>query len=537
MARRGRRRRRNRRTVAKKRAILLGAGLLSVALITFLVVYFAMKNSVDKVSAGTIWDNIYIESVDLSGMNKKEANTALEEFVAGFNAHTMKLIAEEEEVEVTLEELGFQIKDSDKLVKQAVNYGKKGTVWSRYQKLKKTKESIVKLEADYSVDDAAVEKVITEKFAQLKGAAVNATIKRENGQFVITDGKAGIKVDLATSVEAIKRHFENDWKAEKNEAVKLKTTVDEPDVTKEELQQVKDVLGTYSTTFKANNNRGKNVANATSRINGTVLMPGQEMSASDTMGSRNEANGYLKAGSYLNGETVETYGGGVCQVSTTLYNAVILAELEITERSSHSMIVDYVKPSMDAAISEGVLDLKIKNNTQAPIYIEGYTNGGTLTFTVYGKEYRPATRKVSYVSETLSSTDPGKKFVATGDPVGTYKKAVSAHMGIKAKLWKVVTENGTEVSRTEFNKSSYKASPAVYHVGIGTDNAEAVAILNNAIATQDEATIQAAVAQAQALIATATSAPGTTPTSPVEGGGENPTTPEPSTPDQTGQVE
>ena len=302
--------------------------------------------------------------------------------------------------------------------------------------------------------------------------------------------------------------------------------MDEPDITKEQLQQVKDVLGTFSTTFKANNNRGKNIANATSRINGTILMPGEIMSASDTMGSRNAANGYFEAGSYLNGETVESFGGGVCQVSTTLYNAVILAELEITERSSHSMIVDYVKPSMDAAISEGVLDLKIKNNTDAPIYIEGITKGGTLTFTVYGKEYRPSTRKVSYVSETLSTTDPGKKFVATGEPIGTYKKAVSVHMGIKAKLWKVVTENGTEVSREQFNKSSYKASPATYHVGIGSDNGDAAAIVNNAIKTQDEATIQAAIAQAQALISQATSVTPAEPpaetTTPEDTSGETP---------------
>ena len=163
--------------------------------------------------------------------------------------------------------------------------------------------------------------------------------------------------------------------------------------------------------------------------------------------------------------------------------------------------------------------------------MEAYTNGGTLTFTIYGKEYRAASRKVSYESETLSTTDPGKKFVATGDAVGTYKKAVSAHKGIKARLWKVVTENGAEVSREQFNKSSYKASPAVYHVGTGTDNAEALAILNNAIATQDEATIQAAIQQAKAIVdaAAATSA---TPVAP-ETTMPDATTPETTTPDTT----
>lgn len=518
MARRGRRQRRRKSAANQKRAIFIVAGILGVALIAFLVVYFVMRNAVNKVAADIIWDNIYIETVDVSGMNAEKATKALEELVSEYKAQKVKLVAEKSEVEVTLEELGFQMKDIDKLVKKAVSYGKKGNVWVRYQQVKdlgRTENKSVAnmlIEASYKIDAEATQKVISEKFSKLEGAAVDATIKRQNGQFVITDGKAGVKVDLEKSVQNISDHFAKDWEHKGIETITLVTTVDEPNVTKEQLQQVKDVLGTFSTTFKANNNRGKNVANATSRINGKVLMPGEVMSASDTMGSRNAANGYLEAGSYLNGETVESFGGGVCQVSTTLYNAVILAELEITERSSHSMIVDYVKPSMDAAISEGVLDLKIKNNTDAPIYIEGITSGGTLTFTVYGKEYRPSTRKVSYISETLSTTDPGKKFVATGEPIGTYKKAVSAHMGIKAKLWKVVTENGVEVSREQFNKSSYKASPATYHVGIGSDNAEAAAIVNNAVKTQDEATIQAAIAQAQALIAATVS---TTPVAPA----------------------
>lgn len=518
MTRRGRRQRR-RGVTDKRRAIILGAGVLGVALIAFLVVYFAMRNAVNKVAADIIWNNIYIENVDVSGMKAKQAKKELQELVAEYKAQKIKLVAEETEAEVTLDELGFQMENVDKQVKKAVSYGKKGSVWSRYRDVKNLDEKALKLEVSYSVDSQAIEKVISEKFSELEGAAVNATIKRENGAFVITDGKKGVKVDLEISVQNLKDHFGKDWEFKGTETIQLTTTVDEPNITKEQLQQVKDVLGTFSTTFKANNNRGKNVANATSRINGMVLMPGEVMSASDSMGSRNAANGYLEAGSYLNGETVESYGGGVCQVSTTLYNAVILAELEIVERSSHSMIVDYVKPSMDAAISEGVLDLKIKNNTDAPIYIEGITNGGKLTFTVYGKEYRPTTRKVSYVSETLSTTDPGKKFVATNDPIGTYKKAVSAHAGIKAKLWKVVTENGTEVSREQFNKSSYKASPATYHVGIGSDNAEAVTIVKNAIATKDEATIKAAIAQAEALIAAATNA---TPVTPEETPQPNP---------------
>ena len=115
-------------------------------------------------------------------------------------------------------------------------------------------------------------------------------------------------------------------------------------------------------------------------------------------------NGYAMAGSYLNGEVVDSMGGGICQVSTTLYNAVLRAELEVVERSPHSMTVHYVELSEDAAIAGTYKDIKITNNYSTPIYIEGTTAGKTLTFTIYGKETRPSNRTLAFESETLSTT-------------------------------------------------------------------------------------------------------------------------------------
>lgn len=500
----------------KKRVWLICGISLAIILLGVLIVYFVMRSAVNKVATDIIWDNIYVETVELSGMDEKEARKALETMADDYKALEVKLVAEEAEKTVHLEEIGLKIDNAEEIIKKALAYGKKGNVLSRYQKLKGLEDKSLVFEPIFSVNEKLMKEVITASFSELEGAAVDATIKRVDGQFVITDGKAGVKVDMRASIDAIKKHFDKDWEYHGVETIELVTTVDEPDVTKEQLQQVKDLLGTFSTSFNNRNSRGKNINNAATRINGTVLLPGEEMSASDAMGSRNAENGYLEAGSYLNGTTVQTYGGGVCQVSSTLYNAVLLADLEITERHPHSMLVDYVNPSMDAAISEGSKDLKFKNNTDAPIYVEGYTTGGKLVFTIYGKKANP-NRVVSYVHEVISTKDPGMKFVATGDPIGTIKKAVSKHTGMKAKLWKVVTENGVEVSRTVANNSSYAASPGTYNVGTATDNAEAKNIVTSAIATQNESQIRAAVAQAQALIAT----PPTPPTTPSAGESTN----------------
>ena len=124
---------------------------------------------------------------------------------------------------------------------------------------------------------------------------------------------------------------------------------------------------------------------ATNNTNGTFIEPGETVSADKLFKSRNAANGYQKAGSYQNGRTVQTYGGGVCQVSSTLYGAIIRAGIVPVERNAHSMAVSYVPLGLDAAISEGVKDLKIKNTYDTPIYITGSANGSTVTFNVYGK--------------------------------------------------------------------------------------------------------------------------------------------------------
>lgn len=504
----------------KKKIIIFSSAVLAVALMVFLGCYFSMSSAVNKVPEDVICDNVFIGDIDVSGMNAEEAQAAVEEKLAEYQAITMTLIAEEAKFDVTLGDMGFHMKDTDKLIKEAVSYGKEGSVWSRYSKIRDLEENEKVIEIAYAVDAKAVEKTIDEKAPELENAAKDATITRTNGAFAFTDEEKGVTIDAAESVKAIEKYFNGKWSKEGG-SIELVTKVDEPKVTRAQLENIQDLLGTFTTVCGTGGGRVQNIITGAQHINGAVLMPGEEYSANAAMAPYTTENGFTEAGSYENGKVVQSMGGGICQVSSTLYNAVILAELEIVERAAHSMLVSYVEPSMDAAIAGDFKDLKFKNNTDSPVYIEGYVSGGKITFNVYGKETRSASRKVEYVSEVVSSTPAGEKFVASGDPVGTIKKASSGYTGMKAKLWKVVYENGVEVSRKVINNSSYSASAAVYHVGTASNNAEAAAIVGNAIPSNNRATIEAAVAQAQALIAAA-SAPAVTPEA---------TTPEATTPE------
>ena len=190
------------------------------------------------------------------------------------------------------------------------------------------------------------------------------------------------------------------------------------------------------------------------------------MSVYDKVAPFNAENGYRLAGSYENGTTVQTYGGGICQVSTTLYNAVLRAELEVTERQNHSMTVHYVELSEDAAIAGTEKDLKFKNNLDNPVYIEGKTTGSSITFTIYGKEYRDKNRSIEFVSETTSTNGPSEKRVNDSSlEEGKTVVESSGRTGYTAKLWKVIYENGKETDRVQVNSSTYMSVPKVVRVG------------------------------------------------------------------------
>ena len=191
-------------------------------------------------------------------------------------------------------------------------------------------------------------------------------------------------------------------------------------------------------------------------------------------------NGYALAPSYENGTTVDSYGGGICQVSTTLYNAVMRAELEIVTRSAHSMIVTYVEPSMDAAIAGTFKDLQFKNNQETPIYIEGYTNGGTLGFRIYGKETRPDNRKVTFESEVTSQTDPVREFCGFPGSAGGHhqKDAVLPHRIYRPALED--RDGGRRGGEPQgIQQQHLQGLPMrIYSVGLANASPEAAAAIN-----------------------------------------------------------
>lgn len=436
----------------------------------------------------TIKNGIFAGHINLSGMTEDQASAVVEDFIEQLSQVEITMeAAAGSQVVVTAGELGLTWENPE-LVSEAVLLGTQGNVIERYKMLKDLEHENKIYPILLSFDLQAINDFLIEECAIMDREAKDAYLIRENRQFQVVEGQIGYKLDVETSIDRINDYLTGDWDYQPC-TIALDIAVEEPRGSVEELSAVRDILGTYTTSFTSSNTpRGKNVINGCNLVNGVTLYPGDEFSAYDAVTPFTEKNGYYMAASYMNGKVVDSLGGGVCQVSTTLYNAVLEAELEVTERHNHSMIVSYVEPSADAAIAESggkaVKDFRFVNNLDYPIYIEGYTDNSRITFNIYGKETRDEDYAVRYESEVLEVINPpfDTIYADANQPLG-YIQTESAHIGYKAKLWKIVTRNGVEVSRTQVNSSSYKMVPRSATVGTATADPQAYEEIMAAIGT------------------------------------------------------
>lgn len=468
-----------------------GSLLLAICLL-------AMASSMTVCAAGeTILKGVSIDKLDVSGMTREEALAALESYEKNLGGQSIKLGIGDNVIEAKLSDLGVTF-DNEDLVDEAIGVGHAGNIVKRYKDQKDLQHSGKTFPLSWQTNEDTVRTYVENNCTKYDKKAQNASLTRENGAFNFVAGTEGLELNVDSAVRTISDYLENSWTSDNTEVLNLETQVTEPEGSAEELANIKDLLGSFTTSFSTSgSNRCKNVSSGASHINGTVLYPGEEFSAYETVSPFTEANGYAMAGSYLNGEVVDSMGGGICQVSTTLYNAVLRAELNVTERSPHSMTVHYVDLSEDAAIAGTYKDFKFVNSTEYPIYIEGYTTSDKkITFNIYGKETRDKNRTISFESQIVSET-PATTILQEDAGQGIGYKAVSSKgsSSYVAELYKIVKVNGVETDRIKVNKSTYKGTNRVVTYGTAGDPTLSEN-LRAAIAAQDEALADANIAAA-----------------------------------------
>jgi vancomycin resistance protein YoaR len=423
----------------------------------------------DNVTDDTILPNVYINGISVSGKSRMQAVTEIKSSVDSYAETVVKFNLDGETVETTMGEIGFTT-DEDEVIDKALAAGKTGNCLRRYKDSMELSAGIQTLELSTSpeFDDAGTANV-GDVISEFNRDSVNPTIEmNSDSTFNIIPGQTGIEVDVSATVDNLVAQLKDNWSDEVTVDVVYEET--QPAATEEDLSEMTDTLGTYTTSYSGAAGRMQNVENATAFINGSLIMPGEEYDVNAVMEPYTEENGYAYAAEYASGKVVQGLGGGICQVSTTLYNAVLYAELEVVERYPHSMTVGYVDLSRDAAIAGTTKNFVFKNNYDTPIYIAGGCSGGQLTFTIFGKETRPSNRTIEYESRQTSVIQPGDAVITEDSSLAAGEQVVtqSAHTGYTAELWKNIYIDGELQETVQVNSSRYNASPQYISVGTGT---------------------------------------------------------------------
>ncbi len=430
--------------------------------------------NVRKVNQNIVFQKgISIEGQSLEGMSIAQAKTWIEDYVKSRQERAITVTVFTDN-EFCYNGSSFETTWSNpQLIDSISSYAPIGNFVEQYKNQKDLEAAPLDFSIDLAINEEKVKAEIQTLAAHFNIDPVNATVRRENGAFVVSSEIVGKLFDadkIAEELIAKITDFDN------TDLILYDLPYDEvvPDYTAADFNFSPNPLGSYSTGNLGDQARVTNLKRSADGINGTVVYPGEEVSALELYGAMTAENGYQMAPGYEQGKQVMTIGGGICQTSTTLYNALLLAELQITERHNHSMIVTYVPPGLDAAVAPGVKDLKFRNNLNNPIYLQSYVSDGQLAVVIWGVEERPANRSVSYYHVVESCTFPDPLYdVVVDDSKVTYgvvplsqklTAPVETHPEVRAKSYKRVTVDGIVVEETKLNSDYYEPMKGLLYV-------------------------------------------------------------------------
>ena len=304
-------------------------------------------------------------------------------------------------------------------------------------------------------EEIDIEKIHEEVYKEVKDAYYTKE------PFTIYPEEDGIDFDIESAKAIL---------SEEKEEYEIPLNITKPGKTVKEIgtEAFPDLLATFSTNYKASNvNRTTNLKLAANKINGTVLLPNEEFSYNKVVGERSEKTGFKMAATYSNGQVVDGIGGGICQISSTLYDAVVMANLDVTERRNHQFVTSYLPAGKDATVVWGSQDFKFVNTRQHPIRIVATVESGVATLQIWGVreevEYDISieTKKIATIAYTTQYVQDASL------PAGQQKIVQAGSNGRKVEAYKVTKLNGQIVSTTLLSRDTYNAMQRIVHVGTG----------------------------------------------------------------------
>jgi vancomycin resistance protein YoaR len=440
--------------------------VLTVIIISGLLLTVAASAGADFLpfASNKVMPNVYAGPLELEGMTREQGVFKLLELEDRLQKQTVTLMVQEERKELPLESVDLDLKEQE-IMDRALRVGRTGPIWKRWNTSLRTRHDVTRIPLDISLDQDKLQREVDSLLADTIRPPVDATFRITPGDEIeIIPGEKGLQVDHESLYHKI------------TEAVAMGTAPYQVEVLLQEVSPkhtvdsikamgIKGLLASYSTKFDPGQvGRTYNVRVAAAALDGLMVAPGEEVSFNDVVGPRSTEAGYKNAKIILNNEFVDGLGGGVCQVSSTLYNAVLLADLEVTERNPHSLPVGYVPIGRDATVAYGYLDFSFKNNHDSYILIKSNAGYNSLTFKLYGNtDYKKNVTVNSWVTRVLEP-----EVVYEEDPNLEKGEEVVKQEGIKgyktAGEITVITRDGKKTTKP-LPESVYQPQKEIIAVG------------------------------------------------------------------------
>ncbi len=413
--------------------------------------------------------------VNLGGLTQEQAETKLKNELL-FNSEGIKL-------KLCFNNKSWLFTDSDfniesnihTILDSAYKTNRKGNYLTKIKRLRKIKKMGFdsQIAVRYVLTD--IDKKIDEICQDIETKPVDskAIYNSNSDSFKITESKKGSIVDRDKLLNDI------DIALQKNNdvTIDISTLPVEPTLTEKDLKQATKLQSKFTTNYsKSTLDRKNNIKLASNALNGLMINSGEEFSFNNTIGKRTAEKGYKEANIIKDGTFVKGIGGGICQVSTTLYNALILANIDVTESHPHSLPVSYVQPAMDAMVSWGNADLKFKNTSSLPMFIVSSANGSELTFKIYGdtKENNVEIKTSTEIVKTI----PHKKDKIIPDTDGIYSDKIMfkgefhrvkySKDGYEAKAFRESYVDGKLQNKKQIRHATYNSQQGIVYEGVDT---------------------------------------------------------------------
>lgn len=412
-----------------------------------------------RVQRDTFYDGVSIDGIPLGGLTMDQARAKLSE-QAGAQGSKIEIILRAGEYHWRITEADIPLAwNTDSLLQKAYALGRHGSLETRYAEVTRLSLYGQQYTSAFEYDRAALRALTDTVAARLTIEGNDAGVVAFDvaaRSFAFSDEKIGQYVDADTLYQTVAGLIDG-GQYQATLSVDVQTIL--PRVTREQLEQRYGRITSFTTNTTSNANRNTNIRIAADALNGTMVAPGETISFNEVTGQRTRDKGYCEAGAIAGGRTIEEVGGGVCQVSTTMFNALLRADFEIVKRYPHAWPSDYVPRGEDATVDWPNTDLVMRNTSDAPMFITAWYTDRKITVEVYGLS--PGDGVTIDLESVTTYTDRPEKdevvYTYNGDlKLGTTKLVRNAHTGYRVVTYKVHYRNGEEIAREEFYVSNYR---------------------------------------------------------------------------------